>query len=79
MQNKSIIAMGYIETDNNENVTEVLGNWFSPFTLLCILVFYFWITALLKFKKSINFLSDALLHDNICLLDILKIGAMLHA
>jgi uncharacterized membrane protein len=54
MQNKSIIAMGYIETDNNENVTEVLGNWFIPFTLLCILVFYFLITALLKFKKSIN-------------------------
>lgn len=54
MQNKSIIAMGYIKTDDNENVREVLGNWFIPFTLLCILVFYFLITALLKFKKSIN-------------------------
>jgi uncharacterized membrane protein len=54
MQNKSIIAMGYIKTDDNENVREVLGNWFIPFTSLCILVFYFLITALLKFKKSIN-------------------------
>jgi uncharacterized membrane protein len=54
MQNKSIIAMGYIKTDDNKNVREVLGNWFIPFTLLCILVFYFLITALLKFKKSIN-------------------------
>jgi uncharacterized membrane protein len=35
-------------------VTEVLGNWFIPVMLLSIIVFYFIITLLLKFKKSIN-------------------------
>jgi len=54
MQNKSIIAMGYVKTDDNGNAREVLGNWFIPFTLLCILVFYLLITVLLKFKKSID-------------------------
>lgn len=54
MKNDSFIAMGYIVNDGNENIREVLGNWFIPFTLLCILVFYFLITLLLKFKESIN-------------------------
>lgn len=54
MKNDSFIAMGYIVNDGNENIREVLGNWFIPFTLLCILAFYFLITLLLKFKKSIN-------------------------
>lgn len=35
-------------------VTEVLGNLFIPVMLLSIVLFYFLITLLLKFKKSIN-------------------------
>lgn len=41
-QNNKIIAMGYISMEDNQNVKEILGNWFIPFTFL------------LKFKKSIN-------------------------
>ena len=39
---------------DNKKVKEILGNWFIPFTFICIIVFYFLITFLLKFKKSIN-------------------------
>ena len=53
-QNNKIIAMGYISIKDNQNVKEILGNWFIPFTFNCIIVFYFLITFLLKFKKSIN-------------------------
>ena len=53
-QNNKIIAMGYISIKDNQNVKEILGNWFIPFTFICIIVFYFLITFLLKFKKSIN-------------------------
>ena len=53
-QNNKIIAMGYISIKDNQNVKEILGNWFIPFTFICIIVFYFLITLLLKFKKSIN-------------------------
>jgi len=35
-------------------VTDVLGNWFIPVMFLSIIIFYFIITLLLKFKKSIN-------------------------
>ena len=54
IQNNKIIAMGYISMEDNQNVKEILGNWFIPFTLICIVVFYFLVTLLLKFKKSIN-------------------------
>ena len=54
VQNNKIIAMGYISMEDNQNVKEILGNWFIPFTLICIIVFYFFITFLLKFKKTIN-------------------------
>ncbi len=53
-QNNKIIAMGYISIKDNQNVKEILGNWFIPFTFICIIVFYFLITFLLKFKRSIN-------------------------
>ena len=52
--NNKIVAMGYINMEDNQNVKEILGNWFIPFTLICIIVFYFLITFLLKFKKSIH-------------------------
>ena len=45
--NNKIIAMGYINMEDNQNVKEILGNWFIPFTLICIIVFYFLITFLL--------------------------------
>ena len=54
VQNNKIIAMGYISMEDNQNVKEILGNWFIPFTLICIIVFYIFITFLLKFKKTIN-------------------------
>lgn len=53
-QNNKIIAMGYINIEEHQNVKEILGNWFIPFTIGCIFVFYFLITFLLRFKKSIN-------------------------
>lgn len=53
-QNNKIIAMGYINIEEHQNVKEILGNWFIPFTIGCIFVFYFLITFLLTFKKSIN-------------------------
>lgn len=53
-QNNKIIAMGYISIKDNQNVKEILGNWFIPFTFICIIIFYFLITFLLKFKKSTN-------------------------
>jgi uncharacterized membrane protein len=39
-QNNKIIAMGCIRMEDNQNVKEILGNWFIPFTLICIIVFY---------------------------------------
>lgn len=39
---------------NQEGATEVLGNWFIPAMLLCIVVFYLLLTLLLKLKKIIN-------------------------
>jgi uncharacterized membrane protein len=52
----SVFVLGMINPqDQIKNQTyEVLGNWFIPVMLLSIVLFYFLITLLLKFKKSIN-------------------------
>lgn len=39
---------------NQIGQTELLGNAFIPVMITCIILFYFIITLLLKFKKSIN-------------------------
>jgi len=52
----SVFVLGIVDPDDQiKNQThEVLGNWFIPVMLLSIVFFYFLITLLLKFKKSIN-------------------------
>jgi hypothetical protein len=52
----SVFVLGIINpADQIKNQThEVLGSWFIPVMLLSIVLFYFLITLLLKFKKSIN-------------------------
>ncbi|OMQ13387.1 hypothetical protein [[Flexibacter] sp. ATCC 35103] len=52
----SVFVLGIINSEDQiKNQTyEVLGNWFIPVMLLSIVFFYFLITLLLKFKKSIN-------------------------
>jgi uncharacterized membrane protein len=52
----SVFVLGMInpESQIKNNIHEVLGNWFIPVMLLSIVLFYFLITLLLKFKKSIN-------------------------
>jgi len=52
----SVFVLGIINPEDQiKNQTyEVLGNWFIPVMLLSIVLFYFLITLLLKFKKSIN-------------------------
>lgn len=41
-------------TPHSEGYDEVLGIWFIPIMILSMLVLYFLITLVLKFKKSIN-------------------------
>jgi len=52
----SVFVLGIMNPEHQiKNQTyEVLGNWFIPVMLLSIVLFYFLITLLLKFKKSIN-------------------------
>jgi uncharacterized membrane protein len=52
----SFFVLGIFNPEDRlkNQVTEVLGNWFIPVMLLSIIIFYFLITLLLKFKKSIN-------------------------
>jgi hypothetical protein len=52
----SVFVLGIMNPENQiqNQAHEVLGNWFIPVMLLAIVVFYFLITLLLKFKKSIN-------------------------
>jgi hypothetical protein len=52
----SVFVLGIMsQEDKIKNHThEVLGYWFIPAMLLAIVVFYFLITLLLIFKKSIN-------------------------
>jgi uncharacterized membrane protein len=52
----SVFVLGMINPEDQvkNHTYEVLGNWFIPVMLLSIVLFYFLITLLLKFKKSIN-------------------------
>jgi uncharacterized membrane protein len=52
----SVFILGIVnpESQLKKETIEVLGNWFIPVMLLSIVLFYFLITLLLKFKKSIN-------------------------
>ncbi|KQO22578.1 hypothetical protein ASF10_09415 [Flavobacterium sp. Leaf82] len=52
----SVFVLGMINPEDQikSQTHEVLGNWFIPVMLLSIVFFYFIITLLLKFKKSIN-------------------------
>ncbi|MDN3673330.1 hypothetical protein QWY99_09735 [Flavobacterium branchiarum] len=47
-------ALGLSNKLNQIGQTELLGNAFIPVMITCIISFYFIITLLLKFKKSIN-------------------------
>ena len=55
-ESPSVFVLGIMnpESKTQYGTHEVLGNWFIPVMLLAIVVFYFLITLLLKFKKSIN-------------------------
>lgn len=48
------IAMGFISFDKYTKSVEVLGNWFIPFTIVCIVFFYFLITLSLKLKRNVS-------------------------
>lgn len=52
----SVFVLGMVSPDDQirNQTSEVLGNWFIPVIILAIILFYFLITLLLKFKKSIN-------------------------
>lgn len=50
----STFALGIQNGINSNGTTELLGNWFIPAMIVVIVVFYFLITLLLKFKKLIN-------------------------
>lgn len=52
----SVFVLGMVSPDDQirNQTSEVLGNWFIPVMILAIVLFYFLITLLLKFKKSIN-------------------------
>ncbi|MFH7015175.1 hypothetical protein [Flavobacterium sp. FlaQc-47] len=52
----SVFILGIVnpESQLKKETIEILGNWFIPVMLLSIVLFYFLITLLLKFKKSIN-------------------------
>nr|WP_199000120.1 hypothetical protein [Flavobacterium sp. ASV13] len=55
-QSLSVVVLGMMnpESQIKNQTTEILGNWFIPAMLFSIVFFYFLITLLLKFKKSIN-------------------------
>lgn len=50
----SFMVLGLSSQSHEHGVTEVLGNWFIPLMILCIIVFYLLLTLLLKLKKIIN-------------------------
>lgn len=49
----SFMVLGITRNTNQEGITEVLGNWFIPSMLLCIVLFYTLLTLLLRLKKTI--------------------------
>lgn len=52
----SFLVLGKTNQVNSSGseITEVLGNWFIPLMILCIIVSYIIITLLLKLKRIIN-------------------------
>lgn len=56
IENGSFLVLGKTNQVNisGSGITEVLGNWFIPIMMLCIIVFYVIITFLLKLKRIIN-------------------------
>ncbi|MCD0475872.1 DUF1700 domain-containing protein [Flavobacterium sp. EDS] len=53
-KNGSSFVLGLSNKANQNGIPETLGNAFIPVMIASILLFYFLITLLLKFKKSIN-------------------------
>ena len=53
-KDSSFIVLGISKNTDKQGITEILGHWFIPAMLLLTVGFYFLITVLLKFKKSIN-------------------------
>ena len=50
----SFMVLGLSNKTNQVGINEILGNWFISVMLVSIVAFYFVITLLLKFKKTIN-------------------------
>ena len=50
----SFMVLGLSNNTNQVGINEILGNWFISVMLVSIVAFYFVITLLLKFKKTIN-------------------------
>ncbi|ELM3645189.1 HAAS signaling domain-containing protein [Flavobacterium psychrophilum] len=53
-KDSSFLVLGLSDNTNQVGIKEILGNWFIPVMLVSTVVFYFFITLLLKFKKTIN-------------------------
>lgn len=53
-KDSSIFVLGLSNNTNQAGIKEILGNWFIPVMLVSTVAFYFLITLLLKFKKTIN-------------------------
>nr|WP_315193595.1 DUF1700 domain-containing protein [uncultured Flavobacterium sp.] len=53
-KDSSFMVLGLSDNTNQVGVKEILGNWFIPVMIISTIAFYFIITLLLKFKKTIN-------------------------
>lgn len=53
-KDSSCFVLGLSDNTNQVGIKEILGNCFIPVMLVSTVVFYFFITLLLKFKKTIN-------------------------
>ena len=53
-KDSSFMVLGLSNNTNQVGIKEFLGNWFIPVMLVSTVAFYFLITLLLKFKKTIN-------------------------
>jgi len=53
-KDSSFLVIGLSNKTNQVGIKEILGNWFIPVMLVSTVAFYFLITLLLKFKKTIN-------------------------
>ena len=53
-KDSSFMVLGLSNNTNQVGIKEFLGNWFIPVMLVSTVAFYFLITLLLKFKKTIK-------------------------